>query len=615
MKEKKCPVPRHEWGSSTWPVAIREKRAIYLNEASVKVPDGHVPIERHISLPIIYQDESIGLFQVANKKTDYDEKDILLLTDISNHIAPILSARLERDRKERERNKFEKALSVEKERLLVTLRAIGDGVIATDNEGIIVLINREGERLTGWKQGEAEGRPLPEVFHIINQVTREKCENPVDKVLTTEGIVGLANHTVLISKDGTERILADSGAPIRDMDSNIIGVVLVFRDVTEMAILENERQRAQKLESLGILAGGIAHDFNNLLTAVLGNVSVAKIETTSDSNAYERLVEAERALIRSKDLTTQLLTFAKGGVPVKKLTSLSKLIGEASIFALRGSNVKCRISIADDLAPVEADDGQIAQVLNNLLINADQAMPEGGIVEIVGNNISLGKRTSLPLDEGTYVKISVKDHGVGIQEKHLSTIFDPYFTTKQKGSGLGLATAHSIVKNHDGYIGVESRVGEGTTFHIYLPAGEGSVIGVEQEDDLITPGEGRVLLMDDEEIVRSAATGLIESLGYEVVLALDGAEAIRLYSEAIDSGNLIDAVIVDLTVPGGMGGKEAIGRLLEIDPDVKVIVSSGYSSDPIMANFREYSFKGCLAKPYRLVDLGKVLHEGITGKL
>ena len=609
VEEKKFIFPQHEWGSSTWPVAIREKRAIYLNRASVKVPDGHIPIERHISLPIIYQDKSIGLFQVANKKTDYDEKDVALLTSIADHIAPILSARLERDREEKMHKEFEKALTIEKERLAVTLRAIGDGVIATDREGNIVLINKVGEELTGWNHDEAIGKPLTKVFHIIHQITRKQCENPVEKVLAKGVIIGLANHTVLISKDGTERILADSGAPIRDMDSKIIGVVLVFRDVTLQARLEAERHRSQKLESLGVLAGGIAHDFNNLLTVILGNVSLAKTETLAESKAHKNLIEAERAIIRTKDLTAQLLTFARGGAPVKKVFSLKKLIDDASRFSLRGSNVSCTISLADDLYPVEADEGQIGQTLNNLLINADQAMPQGGTVEIRGENITLGKRTSLPLDEGTYVKISVKDQGIGIQEEHLSNIFDPYFTTKQEGSGLGLASAHSIIKKHDGYISVESIVGAGTTFHIYLHASEGTVPEEEHEDDVIFMGEGRVLLMDDEEIVRNAAEGLLESLGYEVILVPDGGEAIRLYGEAINSGNLIDVVILDLTVPGGMGGKEAILKLLEIDPDVKVIVSSGYSSDPIMANFREYNFKGCLAKPYRLVDLATVLQE------
>lgn len=512
------------------------------------------------------------------------------------------------------RKEAEAALAAEKDRLAVTLRSIGDGVICTDAAGNVVLMNRVAEELTGWREEEAIGKPLTEVFHIINEKTRKRCDNPVEKVLETGGVVGLANHTVLVSRDGTERILADSGAPIRGKDGEIIGVVLVFRDVTERRKMEEELQRVEKLESIGILAGGIAHDFNNILMGILGNISLAKMDAKPEDKVFERLTEVERASLRAKDLAQQLLTFSRGGAPIKKTASVAELLKDSVTFALRGSNVRCEFSLPDDLWPVEVDEAQINQVINNLIINAEQAMPEGGIINVRAENMVVGTEQGLPLKEGRYVKIAIEDQGIGILKEHLPRIFDPYFTTKQKGSGLGLATSYSIIKRHDGYITVESQLGVGTTIYIYLPASEKPISKSEGKEEKLNLGQGKVLLMDDEEIVRKVAGKMLEHLGYEVEFAKDGAEAIELYKKAKESGEPFDAVIMDLTIPGGMGGKEAIQRLLEIDPQVKAIVSSGYSNDPIMSNFIEYGFSGVVVKPYKIEDLSKTLHEIMKGE-
>ena len=510
-----------------------------------------------------------------------------------------------------ERKRIGAELAAERERLTVTLRSIGDGVITTDVEGKVALVNGTAEALIGWTEEESAGRPLIDVFHIINEDTRERCENPVERVFETGGIIGLANRTVLVAKDGTERIIADSGAPIRDKDSNIIGVVLVFRDITERRRLEEELQKIQKLESVGILAGGIAHDLNNLLTGVIGNISLARMyEELAEKD--RRLAEAEKASMQIRDLTQQLLTFSRGGSPILRTADMGKLLRDSASFALRGSNVGSKFSISDDLWPVEMDEGQINQVISNLVINAQQAMPAGGIVRVSAENITMGTESGLPLEPGAYTKVSVEDQGIGISEEYLQRIFDPFFSTKQAGSGLGLATSYSIIQKHNGHITVESQPGLGSTFNVYLPASPDGVLIEEEKEEKPIMGEGRILVMDDEEHVRDTAADMLRSIGYEVATSINGSEAIELYKEAMVSGKPFDVVIMDLTVPGGIGGKEAIQKLIEIDPEVKAIVSSGYSTDPIMAGFREYGFKGVIAKPYRTRGLSVALRKVVA---
>ena len=550
-------------------------------------------------IPIRLGERLLGLIHVADTRENMVPLPMVRMLE---NAAMELGAAIER-------LKANEALAAEKERLNVTLLSIADGVSTADTQGRVVLMNKVAENLTGWSQQEAKGEPLGEVFHIINARTRQRCENPAEKVLATGGVVGLADHTVLIARNGTERRVADSGSPIRDAHGNVVGVVLVFRDITERLRMEELILNAQKLESVGILAGGIAHDFNNILTLILGNISLAKAYTSPGDKVFERLTEAEKASLRAKDLTHQLLTFSTGGVPVKKLSSLGGLLRDSTMFALRGSNVTCNFSIPDDLWAAEVDEGQMSQVINNLIINAVQAMPGGGIVEVGAENVVLGVGSALPLPEGKYLRIVLRDHGIGIHPEHLSRVFDPFFTTKQKGSGLGLATSHRIITNHGGYITVESELGRGSTFFIYLPSSGKEPPWKKAPLEKVIVGHGRVLVMDDEEPIRRLAGDILSRYGYEVEFASDGAEAVELYRRALEAGRRFDAVILDLTVPGGMSGKDAANELLKIDPEVKAIVSSGYSNDRIMANFRDYGFCEVVAKPYEIHELCRTVHR------
>jgi len=557
-------------------------------------------IRKEIDLPVIYL-------------TAYADDDTLKRAKITTPLGYILKPFDERELHTAieiglYKHKMEMELKRSKEWLVTVLKSIGDAVIATDNNGRVTFMNPVAENFTGWRQEDATGEELTEIFNIVNEQTHAVVKNPVDKVLKTGLIVGLANHTMLISKNGSIIPVDDSAAPVKDEKGNVSGVVLVFRDVTERRRIEQQRLKTQKLESLGILAGGIAHDFNNILTGILGNITLSKMYLDANDKTYSKLEDAEKASLRARDLTRQLLTFARGGAPVKETISVREIIDESAYFALCGSNVKCDFIIPDDLRPLKADAGQLSQVISNLVINANQSMPQGGTIKITVENIDIDHKSGPSIKPGQYIKITVKDAGHGIPNKYLAKIFDPYFTTKQAGNGLGLATVFSIINRHNGYIFVESEIGKGTTFFIYLPVFTETVIHKKKKKNIIT-GKGRILVMDDEAMVLEVSGAMVKSLGYETAFAENGSEAVAKYKEAMDTGKPFDMVILDLTVQGGMGGREAVKRLFEIDPQVKAIVSSGYSVDSAMAKFEEYGFIDVLVKPYKLEILSKTLHR------
>jgi len=498
-------------------------------------------------------------------------------------------------------------LAREKERAQVTLRSIADGVITTDAEGNVEFMNRHAEEMTGWFQEEAAGRPVREVFRVLDGRTGQEFSDPL---VERQADSRAGEQNVLVARDGTRHLIDDSAAAIPGGAGGTAGSILVFRNMTVKVRKEEELVKWQKLESLGTLAGGIAHDFNNFLAAILGNISLAKQILDPASKAVARLEAAERASDRAEKLASKLLTFSKGGKPVRERISIEGLVRESALLSVHGTQVRCEFEIAEDLCATDADAGQIGQAIGNLVLNAAQAMPCGGTVRIRGENVVVGQGEMAYVNPGPYVKIEVADTGIGIPGKNLKRIFDPYFTTRENATGLGLTTSYHIMKSHGGNLFVESGPGEGTTASLYLPASTGCIPRVvEAERETARNGKCRVLVMDDEDLVREMEIGMLEHLGCEARGARDGSEAIGMYRDAAMVGTPYDLVVMDLTVPGKMGGKEACARLLGMYPDARVIVCSGYASEPVMSDPSAHGCRGMLGKPFRMEELKRVLER------
>ncbi len=413
------------------------------------------------------------------------------------------------------------------------------------------------------------------------------------------------------TRGGSTKIFEFTFIP-RLRDKELAGLWLLKEDISEKKRTEQELRKAHKLESLGLLAGGLAHDFNNLLTAIIGNIELGKQYSSLNHKSVERFEAAIKAVWRAQDLTRQLLTFSQGGNPVKAAASIRELLEECAGFALRGSNVRCELMVREDIWPVDVDQGQIAQVVHNLLINAIQAMPKGGVLLVRAQNLKIRDETWPPLTAGNYVKVTIADQGVGIAKEHLRRVFDPYFTTKDQGSGLGLATCYSIVKKHGGFITLKSKLGVGTAVHFYLPACQEMAAKMERSRPERKNMGKTILVMDDEEVIRNLVSEFLALIGYEVKLAKNGREAIMLYRQALQQGNKFDLVILDLTIPGGMGGKETLARLLSLDPKVKAIATSGYSQDPVLSDFKTHGFVGVLPKPYDAKQIQQLVNHFVN---
>ena len=639
-----------------------------------------------------------------------------------------------------EKSDIVKRLQEEREKLFVTLCSIGEGVIASDKDGRIMIINKVGEELTGYEAESAQGMPITDVLRIVDSNNKDNVLNPIKEVIDGGEGLEISQGIKLISKDGKEYHITLTASPIKKKDSQeILGIIVVFKDVTEEHLIqerllynkqflhtviesiqdgisvlnpdltihytnsimkkwysknlplegkkcfscfhnksvpcapcpslrcmqtgkteteivrglkgspiewleiycypirypttgeitgvvefvrditerkraEDELQRLRRLESIGTLAGGIAHDFNNILQGIYGNIQLAMIKMEEDDPARAFLNNAERSMERAMKLTRQLLTFTKGGILIKEDVALDKFVKEIVQFELSGSSIMPVFEVDDDLWQVNVDKGQIGQVFSNLIINARDAMPDGGHIYISMKNKIVDSdkdENASGIRRGRYVEISVKDEGTGIDPSHIDKIFEPYFTTKEQGNGLGLATTYSIIKKHGGDIEVQSIVGKGTAFTVYLPVFNGQTDIKDhkkdtEKDDKITQ-KAKILVMDDEETIRDLVSNMLETFGHEVKTASNGEEAIRMYRDAMDRGQPFDLVILDLTVPGGMGGKETMERLLVIDPDVSAIVSSGYSDE--LNHYLEIGFKGVISKPYTINEVRRAVNN------
>ncbi|MFP4657394.1 MAG: ATP-binding protein, partial [Desulfonatronovibrionaceae bacterium] len=483
------------------------------------------------------------------------------------------------------------------------------GIALLDRNSLVMDVNSYFETMFGYSQEELVGKDLDAVlapgqrFELAREFTR--------KVDSGERVAGEAKRKC---KDGSLLQVRLQGFPIYIRDK-VSGVIALYEDITEKKRLEQELIKSEKLESIALLAGGIAHDFNNLLAGIMANISLVRYYERSNKQVLSVLTKAENACLRARDMTQQLLTFSKGGEPVRRVFHWEGPLRQTVEFSLTGSDVSCTLDIQEGLRPLQADHGQINQVVQNLVINAVQSMPGGGELIVRAENADIGEETMLPLEPGKYVLLKVSDNGVGIPAEAQERIFDPYYSTKEGGTGLGLAIVFSIVNKHGGWIQVFSEQGRGTDFYVYLPAAddlETEVQKGESDQEGREWEKARLLFMDDEKELVEVTVSLLEELGYEVVPVSHGQEAIEEYAKAFSGGEKFDVVIMDLTVPGRMGGREAMEALLRLDPEVRAIASSGYSSDPVMSRFADFGFKAALVKPYKIEELDALIQKVIA---
>jgi two-component system cell cycle sensor histidine kinase/response regulator CckA len=537
-----------------------------------------------------------GAFDFIRKPAEHEE----LIKRVDNA--------LDRRRLIREKERVARELEQTQRRYRYLVESSPDIIYVLDAAGNFTFVNDAFEKLLGVERAQVIGHHYSE-FVEPEDVKRSLFvfnERRTGHRATTGVELRLRRHESHVPGNGSSSGTMEVPLPVEinahgiyeqeaeRSDRKFLGTYGVARDIRERKLLEEHLQQEEKMEAVGRLAGGIAHDFNNFLAAIVGNVALAKIHAKDEGEVLRRLSELERAALRARELTQQLITFARGGAPLKKAGTLPELIRDAAVFVLRGSNVRCRFSFPPDLWLAEFDAGQIIQVIQNLVINADQAMADGGNVEIQGENVTITEAYHLPLKPGRYIRITVSDDGCGIPKGNLPKIFDPFFTTKAGGMGFGLSTAYSILKNHGGYLDVDSEEGQGTRFFFFLPAVDAPA--------------------DDDPRIREVYKSLLNHLGYSALAVSRGEEALAAYQKARGVGKPFDAVIMDLTIPGAMGGKEAVKRLLELDPDAVAIISSGYSNDPVMADYRSYGFREVIAKPFTSERLSEALWNALKSK-
>ncbi|MCW3490153.1 hybrid sensor histidine kinase/response regulator [Dethiobacter alkaliphilus] len=595
MSEKTAPLVLQVQGMAAY---IYQTGTVFYDNDFLKsewanlLPEKHLSIENILLIPIRVNEKVAGLLAFANKPGGFTEYDVQLGTYFGEFASIAL------------RNKrSSEQLKESEERYRRLIEIIPDAIIISSG-GKVVFANAAAARLFGARSAEALIGSSSVGF--VQHHSRQEVQKGLAE-LHSRNEATPPRALQCMSVDGTEVDVEVVATPL--VFQGAPAELVVLRDISLRKRMEGDVLQATKLEAVSVLAGGVAHDFNNLLTVVLGNLSIAKMYAAKDTQILRKLKEIENAAQQTKELTRQLLTLAKGATLSKKVVSLEDFLQETASFVVRGTNVNVSIAFADDLPPVDIDAGQFSQVMNNLLINAIQAMPEGGTIRICAETLNIIHNGLLfMLEPGRYIKISVSDEGCGIAPEDLSKIFEPFFTTKEEGTGLGLATSYNIVRQHGGHLAAESEVGVGTTFHIYLPVSSG-VLEQQLFSESISPGHGKILLMDDEENVRKMAKEMLNILGYEVDFAADGEEAVVRYLEEWSKGRKYDLVILDKTVRGGMGGQQAIKKLRDIDPEVKAVISSGYATSDLLTDPKKYGFKECISKPYKIEELSSVLQK------
>lgn len=501
------------------------------------------------------------------------------------------------------------------------VESILSGVIVVDAQGKVSRMNAESERLTGVTENQALGVNLENILWVQHPRTGRRVNHFAEVFLGPDYLLNQPTGGVELTNRQGETLYVRLKMKQIEVSGENSSAIVVLRDINLRADTPLERHESEKLNAVGLLASGIGHDFNNILSAVLGNISVARMGLEKAHPISRQLVLAEKAALQAKGLTKQLISFVKGGIPNLEATTLNVLVEDCSQFILRGSNVKCVTDISEGLWPVEVDIAQMSQVITNLIINADQSMPNGGMIELRLYNETVSSNNRIEhVPAGEYVVFSVQDHGVGISEENVKHIFDPYFSTKKNGNGLGLASCQSIIKSHRGLISVDSSLGVGTTFKVFLPRSkvpaDSAAEYKSEAEELPRPEKmgGRILVMDDMEGMMLVAGEILKTLGFEVGLSTNGQEAINAYKAAKEAGNPFDAVVFDLTVPGGMGGEEACQILREYDPDLIAIASSGYTNSNVMSDFESAGFKAVVPKPYRIKEMSDALNRILKTK-